>query len=136
MAPLNRHSLAVIDALLPAGDHPRLPGALEAGFEDFYKDFQKTANLQMRAGFKAALLLAVWAAPVMAGRIPPFSRLTKEDRERALKAMASSRSYHVRQMLLLLKAIVSFSYGANPKVRQALGFPSSSLGLVEKESRS
>ncbi len=133
MSSLNKRSLAVIDALLPKGEHPHLPGAMSAGFEEAYRDFERTANLPMRAGFKAALAAAIWVAPVMIGAIPPFTRLSKENRERALRAMAKSDFYHVRQMLFLLKAVTSFCYGVHPEVRHTVGFPSPALGFPKEE---
>ncbi|MBI3553864.1 MAG: hypothetical protein HY077_15320 [Elusimicrobia bacterium] len=121
---MNARSRAVIEALIPQGGQPPLPGAFESGFDDFYARFQNTALPSMRLGFRAALWAAAWLSPLLIGRVPPLSRLSSEDRERALEAMGASRSYHVRQLLLLLKAVISFHYGAHPAVRRALEFPS------------
>lgn len=114
---------AVVDALLPSGAHPTLPGALEAGFEAFHAEFERTASPRLRWGFKAALWIAAWLSPLLIGRLPPLSRLEQEARENALEALGRSRFYLLRQALLLLKATVCFGYGANPKVRRALGIP-------------
>jgi hypothetical protein len=56
----------------------------------------------------------------MIGRLPPLARLSEDDRERALEALGRARLYPVRQCLLLLKAVVSFSYGADERVRAAV----------------
>lgn len=120
---MNARERAVMETLLPAGDHDVLPGALEAGFEEFYARFQATALPSMSLGFKAALWTAAWVAPVLAGRLPPITRLPAAERERALEAMGSSRLYLLRQMMLLLKAVTSFHYGAQAPVRKAIGFP-------------
>jgi hypothetical protein len=121
---VNPRQRAVIEALAPQGAHPTLPGALESGFEDFHAKFQNTAILPMRLGFVAALWAAAWLSPTLIGKLPPISRLTPEDREQALEALGTSRFYLLRQLLLLLKAVVSFHYGAQPTVRRALEFPS------------
>lgn len=122
--PLNPRSRAVLDALLPATSDPTLPlGLFEAGFDDFLADFEKTASPSMRLGFKAALWTAAWAAPALIGKAPPISLYDRPTRERILEAMGRSSLYSMRQMLLLLKAVSSFCYGAHPEVRKAVGFP-------------
>lgn len=120
---LNARQRAVICALLPPEGPASLPGAFDAGFEGFYARFEETALPEMRLGFKAALFVGVWVAPLLIGRLPPISRLSSEDGARALEGLGKSRFYLIRQMLLLLKAIVSFHYGAQRPVRDAIGFP-------------
>jgi hypothetical protein len=100
-----------------------LPGLYEAGFERFYEDFQKKAPPQMLLGFRAALLVGVWISPLLIFRLPPFTRLTQEDRLRALEALGKSDIYLLRQIMLLLKAVACFCYGANPAVRKDMGYP-------------
>jgi hypothetical protein len=113
---------AVLETLLPSGAHPTLPGVLETGFEGFYADFEKTALPSMRLGFKAAVFFAQWVSPLLIFRLPPLSRLSPETRERAIEAMGQSRFYLVRQLVLLLKAVTCFGYGADPRVRAAVGY--------------
>jgi len=121
---LNRRQRAVIEALVPKDGPAPLPGAFDANFEEFFARFEATALPSMRWGFAAGLWVAAWIAPALILKLPPITRLSTEDREAALEALGKSRIYLLRQMLLLLKAVVSFCYGANPKVRQALGVPS------------
>ncbi len=121
---LGKRARVVLDTLLPSGENATLtPGIFDAGFDAFYADFSKNAIFSMRLGFKAALLLAIWIAPLLILRIPPITLYRRETRERMLEAMYHSRFYVMRQMFLLLKATVSFCYGANPEVRDAIGFP-------------
>lgn len=119
---LNRRQRAVMESLLPPGEG--LPSGLDSGLEEFLIRFDKTTLPSMRLGFAAALWTAIWLAPLLVACLPPISRLSTEDRERALEALGKSRFYLLRQLLLLLKAVTSFHYGAHPKVRQALGVPS------------
>lgn len=119
---LSPSARAVLDALLPSGG-PLGPGLLEAGFEEFYEDFERNAVPSLRRGFKAALWAALWISPLLIRRLPPLTRLEPEAREQALEAMGRSRLYLLRQMLLLLKAVSCFCYGADSRVREALGFP-------------
>ena len=121
---LNRRAQIVIDTLLPHNAHPELKwGAWEAGFPAFYETFEREALFSMRFGFRFALFLAIWVAPLLILRFPPIMMYGRETRERAIQAMGNSRLYLFRQMYLLLKATVSFHYGADPRVRQAIGFP-------------
>jgi len=121
---LNHATRAVLDTLLPSGANPQLPlGLFDAGFDDFWADFDQTALPAWRWGFRAAALTAVWAAPLLIRRRPPLTRLDRPTRERALAAMGASHLALLRQMLGLLKTVAGFCYGADPRVRQAIGYP-------------
>lgn len=113
---MNARERAVIGALLP--------GALETGFEDFHARFGREAVLAFRLSFAAALLAASWLAPLLIRRLPPLSRLSRDDREKALAAMAGSRVYLLRQLVLILKIVVCLHYGAQQAPRKAAGYPS------------
>jgi hypothetical protein len=119
---MNERTRIVVDTLLPAGAHPAFPrGALDAGFGPFLKDFDGSAPARLRQGFRVGVAMATWLAPVLIGRIPPLARHSRETRERALEAM--SRWYVLRQLLSLMKVVVSFGYGSEQEVRAALGYP-------------
>lgn len=115
---------AVVDALLPSGACPELPlGAFDSGFDSFYTEFRRVAPFALKAGFRGALLAAIWVSPLLIGRLPPFTRLSPDERELALETLGRSRLYPLRQSLLVLKAVLSFHYGAVPAVRAAVGGP-------------
>jgi len=115
---------AVFEALLPGQAHPLLRlGVLDTGFEGFYDDFARSAPRTLRWGLRASLAAAAWLAPALIGRLPPITRLEPEARERALKALGGSRSYPLRQTLLLLKMAAALCYGADRRVRDAVGYP-------------
>src|SRR4051812_10768476 len=121
---LNRRSRVVLETLLPAQTHPVLRrGLMEAGFEQFYIEFQHSASRSLRLGFQAALFVATWLAPLLIGRLPPITRLDPPTHERALLALETSRFYLLRQMMLMLKTTVCFCYGADRQVRDAVGYP-------------
>ena len=109
--------------MLPSGAPPRtLPGAFEAGFDDFYDEFARTAVAPMRLAFATALFAAIWVAPILIRRLPPLTRHSRTDRERALGAFATSRSPLLRQLATVLKAVICLGYGADPVVRRAIGY--------------
>jgi hypothetical protein len=117
---LSKSGRVVLDTLLPAGAHPALNyGVFDAGF----KDFDRTTLPSLRWGFRAALLAAIWIAPLLIFRFPPLIIYARPTRERALAAMASSRIYVLRQLFGVLKTTVGFCYGADPNVRDAIGYP-------------
>ena len=109
--------------MLPSGAHPALAaGAFDAGFDDFYDEFARTAVMPMRLGFAAAVFAATWIAPLLIRRLPPLTRHARADRERALGALASSGSPLLRQLATVLKAVICLGYGADPAVRRAIGY--------------
>ena len=109
--------------MLPSGVHPALAaGAFDAGFDDFYDEFARTAVMQMRLAFAAALFVATWIAPLLIRRLPPLTRHLRVDRERALDALATNRSPVLRQLTSVLKAVICLGYGADPAVRRAIGY--------------
>jgi hypothetical protein len=121
---LSRRDRSVLDTLLPSGAHPALAlGVFDAGFDAFYAEFEREADIRLRAGFRAALWAACWLGPMLIRRLPPLTRLSREDRERAVGALYTSGWYLVRQMGLILKAVTSFAYAGDPRVRDAMGYP-------------
>jgi hypothetical protein len=121
---LSRQSRLVLDTLLPSGAHPTLKyGVFDTGFEAFWSDFERTALPSLRWGFRAALFAAIWVAPLLIRRFPPLTLYARPTCERALAAMASSHVYLLRQLFVVLKTTVGFCYGADPNVRDAIGYP-------------
>ena len=131
---LSSRTHVVLDTLLPPHAHPSVPhGLFDAGFENFYQNFARTANGTLRHGFQFALFAAIWISPLLIHRIPPITLHSRETRERALAAMESSRFYLLRQMLLILKNVASLCYGANREVRDAIGYPRQHDDLRDKK---
>ena len=118
----SKRSRAVIDAFLPGGDaHPELPGALDVGIEEYLDDFKKSAPLMMWLGFRIAMFLCIWFAPFLIGYFPPITRLPAAAREDALRALANSKSYLLREIVFLVRAVLSFGYGSKDEVRHVIG---------------
>lgn len=121
---LNQSARVVLDTLLPDKAHPAMRyGVFDAGFEEFWSDFERSALPSWRWGFRVALFTATWIAPLLIHRLPPLTLNDRPTRERALAAMETSRIYFLRQMMGLLKTIVSFGYGADRDVRDTIGYP-------------
>lgn len=122
---LNAVDRAVLETLLPGGVSPVLSlGVLDTGFDEFLDDFRKLGAADLQRAFRIALLAAGWMAPLLVGRLPPLSRLSPADRERALTAMDGSEVAILRQLVRVLKTVVGLHYGAVPAVRRTIGYHS------------
>ena len=121
---LSKQSRIVLDTLLPSRAHPTLNyGVFDAGFNEFWAEFERTALPSLRWGLRTAVFAATWIAPLLIHRLPPLTLHDRPTRERALAAMALSRFYILRQLFVVLKQAVCFCYGADPNVRDAIGYP-------------
>lgn len=123
MAGLGRSDRIVLDTLLPSRADPRLSrGFDDLEFDAFYREFAASAPRAIRVAFRLSLLSATWLAPLLIGKIPPLGRHERDVREHALEAMAASRYGTLRQLVTLQKTVVSLAYGADPNVREAIGY--------------
>jgi hypothetical protein len=121
---MRRQSRIIVDTLLGAEAHAILTkGALDAGFEKFSVAFGASAPLRLRLTLRAGIATATWIAPLLIGRPPPLTLYRRGTRERALEALAGSRSYLLRRLFGVVKLAVAMSYGADRDVREALGYP-------------
>ncbi len=131
----SKQSRLILDTLLPSEAHPDLKyGVFDSGFETFWSDFERQAVPSLRWGFRAALFTAIWIAPFLIYRLPPLTFYDRSTRERALATMETSRAYFLRQMMVLLKTTVSFCYGADSGVREAIGYPLQPGDVRSKEA--
>jgi hypothetical protein len=121
---LSKSDRIILDTLLPGGAHPTLHyGLFDTDFEAFWSEFERTTLPSLRWGFRIALLATMWIAPLLILRPPPLTLYDRPARERALAAMEASRFYSLRQIFQVLKTTVSFCYGADRNVRDAIGYP-------------
>ena len=120
---LSRSARVVFDTLLPASAHPQLPlGVLDTRFDAFYDAFARETTPLIRNGLRLAIFTATWVAPLLIGTRPPLRRLSLDERERALEAMSSSSNGLLRQLVVLLKLVAALFYGADRRVREAIGY--------------
>ena len=113
----------VFETLLPASAHPKLPlGVLDTRFDAFSDAFARDATPLIRNALRLAVFTATWIAPMLVGRRPPLARLSLDERERALEAMAASSNGLLRQLVVLLKLVAALCYGGDPRVREAIGY--------------
>jgi len=121
---LSRRARVVLDTLIPSGAHPDLPqGIQDVEFERFHAHFERTAHWRLRLGWRVGLVLAIWAAPLLILKLPPITLHDRATREAALTALFTTRWHAIRNLVLVLKVVAAFAYGADPAVRRAVGFP-------------
>lgn len=116
MGPLLRFSLS---AVLPAsGD---LPGVSDCGLKSFIQKFRSEAPFLFKLGLYLSTL-ALTFTPLFTVFIPlPAFLLPKRMLEAHLMGMTRSRIYGLRQAMLMVKTVAGMCWGADPKVRAALG---------------
>lgn len=124
MVHLSPNGRAVLETLLPADANPLLPtGVISTGIEDFLDEFARASPEHLRRALRVGLFAGAWIAPLLVRRVPPITRLKEADRERALAAMAESRVPELRQLISVLKTVISLHYGGLQSVREAIGYP-------------
>ncbi len=104
------------------------PGSVEehlasAGSMDVERFIQGTcAHFTLRAAL--GLRLAIWVATLaplfLLGRLATLRGLPPADRERVLDRLASSDTYAVRSLALLLKTVGALLYAGDPAIRARL----------------
>lgn len=121
---LSKHDRAVLDTMLPSRTHQKLPlGLFDTGFETFYAAFNRDAARTFRVGFRVGLWTATWIAPLLIRRFPPLTRHDRPTREHAIAALAGSDISLFRQLTAVLKTVASLGFGADPRVRDVIGYP-------------
>lgn len=95
------------DGLVPFEDVPR---------EVFWKCFDDATAPFVRAGLRP-MVHTLTFLPVVSGFGRPFFSLSREERERFLRAASESPRYFVRQSFVTLKTLACFAYFDDPRVR-------------------
>ena len=119
-----RWLLRILDAILPAGADPRLPGARELPLRGLIDDLDAAAPWTMRFALRAATWIVTWLGPALTGRPRTFGMLDVAERGRVLDELSRSRVYLIRELPLLLKMVGCLGYAALPRVQRAVGLTS------------
>ena len=114
---------AIMEALLPAGGDEQFPlSALDTGAEEMFQEMLLYLPAMTGLGLRAALWLIELGGPLLGlKKRARFSRLSLEEGEQCLAALAKSKTYLVRQFVLLLKSVACLAWCGDPRVRTALG---------------
>ncbi len=115
---------AMVRAALPAP--PELAGdvddaaVLEAGLEQLRDSMPRIQRIALRF----AVWLVCLLGPLGLRRLPPFTRLTQDDRDRALARLGASDNFVIREMVVLIKLVAALVRELSPAFRGALGWGS------------
>lgn len=109
------------------------PGSRDMGLSDigamnvgrFLRDLMDHLPLRAAVGLRLAVWLVALAPWVVLRRLVTIARLTPDDRERIVATLVSSRSYAVRSLVLILKAMGALLYAADESVRTRMMPPRS-----------
>lgn len=112
----------MMEAMIPAGGELVGVSAKDAGGVEIFEDMVRLIPFTTAAGLRAAVIFIEFLGPVLGlGRPGRFSSLDRERGEKCLSAMSKSRAYLVRNMVFLVKTAACMAWGADERVREALG---------------
>jgi len=116
-----RWLLAVLDAILPSGAHPRLVlGARDLPLARFADDLLLRAPALAVIGLRASLWV-VTLAPLARGRMRLFGSLAPDAQLELLEALGRSRIHLLREVPVLLKTLACLGYCGLPEVQRQVG---------------
>ncbi len=115
-------------------------GIATMDIDGYVKDTLARIPLEPVIGVRLAIWIVALAPIFVLRRLVTLHGLAPSDRELVLVALATSRFYAVRQLLLALKAVAALLYAGDPTVRARLLGPSEPLltpsRIVRKAPRS
>jgi len=113
----------LLDTLIPTGGDERFPlSALDTDAMELFEEMLLYVPATTGIGLRASIWMFELAGPLLGLKRPRrFSRLDAARREQCLAVLSKSDIYLVRQMVTLIKMMACFGWGADPRVREALG---------------
>ncbi len=109
----------ILVVIFPGTDN--VPGLDPQRTERFLVTFLGEAPLPMRLAFYGSSLAFLFSTPLTVGRLQPALSLRSKTLDRHANLAAAHSLYLMRQAMLLLKTVGGLCWGADPKVRRALG---------------
>jgi hypothetical protein len=100
-----------------------LPGLDQVDLDGFLERYKREAPALLWSGVIAGAVAYNMSPIFTIGKPLPASKLSPEDRDRHVDAVGSSNSYHLRQLIFLLKMVAGMAWGQSPAVRSAMGLP-------------
>ncbi len=109
---------ALLEAMIPSGE--RQPGIAAVDMAPFWPRFQAAAPPLLRHGLRASVWLLTWLPLIWPGCWRTFGGLNDERRDRFLVAVAGSRFFLLRQVVLAVKLVACLAGFHGPAVRIGL----------------
>jgi hypothetical protein len=108
------------------------PGSTEAGLRDiramdvrgFLHQVMACVPFQAALGLRVAVWIVAFAPLFVLGRLATIAGLAVGDRERVIEVLATSRSYVVRSLVMILKTMGALLYAGDDAVRARMAVAS------------
>lgn len=112
----------IMEATIPPGGVLAEASALDAGGAEIFEDMVRHLPFTTAAGLRAAVIFIEFLGPALGLRRPGrFSSLDRARGEQCLGVISKNRVYLVRNMAFLVKTAACMAWGADERVREALG---------------
>ncbi len=108
---------AAMQAIFPGSPEEGMAGIADMGLTGFLADVMRYLPTRAALGMRIAIWLVALAPLFVLGRLTTIARLPLLDRERVVAALAGSRVYAVRSLVLILKTMGALLYGGDASVR-------------------
>jgi hypothetical protein len=114
-----RTKVRVLTAVLPATES--VPGINPERCVEFLERYRREAPFLPRLALNLSVLVFLVSPPLTGAGLRPALTLSPSRLERHCEGLSRHRSYHLRQVTLMLKTAAGLVWGADPLVREALG---------------
>ena len=116
-----RTKVRVLSAVLPATES--VPGIDPERCAEFLARYRREAPFLPRLALNLSVFIFLVSPPLTGAGFRPALALSPSRLERHCEGLGRHRSYHLRQVTLMLKTAAGLVGGADPTVREALGLP-------------
>ena len=113
---------AALGAMFPGSRDKGLAGIGGMDVHGFLADVMRSLPFKAAIGLRAAVWLVALAPIVVLRRLATIRSLPPVDRERVVASLSASRTYVVRSLTMVLKAIGALLYAGDEAVRARLHF--------------
>ncbi len=114
-----RTKVRVLSAVLPATES--VPGIDPERCVEFLARYRREAPFLPRLALNLSALVFLLTPPLTGAGMRSALALSPSRLERHCEGLSRHRSYHLRQVTLMLKTAAGMVWGADPLVREALG---------------
>jgi hypothetical protein len=114
-----RTKVRVLSAVLPATE--TVPGIDPERCVEFLARYRREAPFLPRLALNLSALVFLLTPPLTGAGMRSALALSPSRLERHCEGLSRHRSYHLRQVTLMLKTAAGMVWGADPLVREALG---------------
>jgi hypothetical protein len=119
-----RWARAAFETLFPSDTCAALPEGIAAcDIEAYMNDLRGSISWEASLGLRVAVWMVALSPLWVLRRLTTIASLARADRERVLTSLLASRTYFVRQLVVLLKAMGALLYAGAPNVRERILTP-------------